>query len=177
MTFCKGLLCSLSVTDAMSYHARRKDLQITDEPSLKKILKTAKYVTIAMCKNNQPYLISLSQGYDEKHNCIYFHCFPEGKKIDYLKSNNSIWGQAIIDYGYAHGECDQYYASVHFSGKVTFLDSLEEKREAVICMIKHLEKNPDPLIAKLNVEKLGKTTIGRIEIEHIIGMKSKKVTL
>ena len=160
----------------MSYHVRRKDLQITDDPSLKKILKSAKYVTIALCRDNKPYLVSLSQGYNESRNCIYFHCFPEGKKIDFLRSNNNVWGQAMIDYGYAQGECDQLYASVHFSGKVTFLQSLEEKREAIICMMKHLEENPEPLIARLDIEKLGRTTIGRIDIEHMTGVKSKKVT-
>jgi len=161
----------------MSYHVRRKDLEITDEPSLKKVMKTAKYVTIAMCKDNQPYLVSLSQGYDEERNCVYFHCFPEGKKIDYLKSNNIVWGQAMIDSGYIYGECDHYYASVHFSGKVTFLESLEEKRQAIICMMRHLEKDPEPLISRLNLEKLGKTTIGRIDIESMTGVKSKRVVI
>jgi nitroimidazol reductase NimA-like FMN-containing flavoprotein (pyridoxamine 5'-phosphate oxidase superfamily) len=161
----------------MSYHVRRKDLEITDKPTLTKVMKAAKYMTIAMCKDNQPYLVSLSQGYDEERNCLYFHCFPEGKKIEYLKSNNLVWGQAIIDKSYVYGECDHHYASVHFSGKVTLLESLEEKRQAVICMMKHLEKDPEPLISKLNLEKLSRTTIGRIDIEIMTGVKSKKVTM
>jgi hypothetical protein len=161
----------------MSYHVRRKDLEIADKSALTKVMRTAKYVTIAMCSGNQPYLVSLSQGYDEEHNCVYFHCFPEGKKIEYLKSNNTVWGQAIIDKGYIYGECDHHYVSVHFSGKVTFLESIEEKRQAVICMMKHLEKDPEPLISKLNLEKLSRTTIGRIDIEVMTGLKSKKVSM
>lgn len=86
-------------------------------------------------------------------------------------------GEALIDHGYIQGECDQFYASVHFQGKVSFIGKLEEKREAIMCMIRHLEKNPEPLITRLNMEKLGRTAIGRVDIQHMTGMKSKKVTI
>ena len=103
----------------MTFHMRRKDKEITNVEVMKKILKSAKYVTLALCMDNQPYLVSLSYGYDENRNCIYFHSATEGKKLIYLKSNNIVWGQALLDYGYAEGECNHLYASVHFSGKVT----------------------------------------------------------
>ena len=79
---------------------RRKDKEITDQAAIKKILYETHYVTLAMVKDNEPYLISLSHVYDEEKNCIYFHCASEGKKLDYLKENNTVWGQAIKDYGY-----------------------------------------------------------------------------
>lgn len=66
----------------MTYHLKRKDLEITDVNIIKKILKSTKYVTIALSMDNKPYLVSLSHGYDEKRNCIYFHCAGEGKKLD-----------------------------------------------------------------------------------------------
>ena len=82
----------------MVFHIRRKDREITINNHLKEALKTASYITIALCKNNEPYLVSLSHGYDEKKNCLYFHCASNGKKIDYLKSNNKVWGQAVQVY-------------------------------------------------------------------------------
>jgi nitroimidazol reductase NimA-like FMN-containing flavoprotein (pyridoxamine 5'-phosphate oxidase superfamily) len=54
----------------MTFHLRRKDKEITDVNTLKKILKTTKYITIALSADNQPYLVSLSHGYDEEHNCL-----------------------------------------------------------------------------------------------------------
>jgi nitroimidazol reductase NimA-like FMN-containing flavoprotein (pyridoxamine 5'-phosphate oxidase superfamily) len=161
----------------MSFHVRRKDKEIADTEVLKRILKSAKYVTIAMCMDNQPYLVSLSHGYDEKHNCIYFHCALEGKKLVYLEANNVVWGQAVLDYGYAEGECEHIYASVHFLGKVTFLTDLGEKRSAVECMIRQLDKNPEPLLARLSNERLEKAAIGKIAIAYMSGKKSKQVTL
>ena len=131
----------------MSYHMRRKELEIKDPAKLKKILKSAKYVTIALAKDNQPYLVSLSHGYDEAENCIYFHCANEGKKIDYLKANNIVWGQALLDGGYRDGECDHFFACAQFRGKVTFLKNVNEKWQAAECMIKQLNKKTEKKIA------------------------------
>ena len=156
----------------MSYHVRRKDREITDSGATRKILKSAKSVTIALCMNNEPYLVSLSHGYDDKHNCIYFHCAPEGKKIKYMKANNRIWGQAVVDY-LVRGECEYTYTCVHFKGKVTLIDDLDEKRRGLECMIRQLSANPEEKIAKLKMEKIGKTAIGRIDIEYMTGKKTR----
>ena len=85
---------------------RRKEKAITEETELRAILQKVKYITIAMCKDNEPQLVSMSHGYDPEKNCIYFHCAREGKKVDYLIVNNIVWGQAIIDQGYIQGACD-----------------------------------------------------------------------
>ena len=161
----------------MSFHVRRKDKEITDTAVLKKILKSSTYVTLALSKSNQPYLVSLSHGYDEARNCLFFHCAKEGKKLEYLRSDNAVWGQALIDRGYAQGECSHKYASVHFSGKVVILESLEEKLAAVKCLINQLDNNPERLVAGLNLERLKSTVIGRIDIDYMTGKKSKEVTV
>lgn len=162
----------------MTFHMRRKDKEITDEGLLKKILKTSKYITIALSMDNQPYLVSLSCGYDEHRNCLYFHCATEGKKLQYMKSNSAVWGQALLDHGYSEGdECAHLYASVHFSGRVTLIENPEEKHRAMKCMMNHLAKNPDALIAKLTPDRLRNTGLGRIDIEYMTGKKSKEVTI
>ncbi len=154
----------------MSFHVRRKDREITGLEEMKKVLKSIKYVTIALCMDNDPYLVSLSHGYDEKRNCIYFHCAPEGKKLAYLRANNNVWGQAVQDYGVSD-ECDYAYTSVHFSGKLFLVDDLREKRHAMEVIIRRLSPNPEVKIAKLNMEKLVKTTMGRIDISCMTGKK------
>lgn len=121
--------------------------------------------------------MTLSHGYDEGLNCIYFHCAKEGKKIDYLKANNKVWGQALLDHGYAQGECNHNFATVQFQGKVTFIDTPEEKRQALECMIRQLEKNPEPLVARIpktSPERLKETNFSRIDIEYMSGKESKK---
>ena len=161
----------------MIYHLRRKDSEISDINIVRRILKSTKHVTVALCMNNEPYLVTLSHGYDEKRNCIYFHCFSEGKKIDYLKSNNTVWGQAMLDLGYVEGQCSHNYATVQFQGKATFPKSLEEKRQALECMIRQLNKDAEKVVQKLKTERIETITIGRIDIDYISGKKSEGLTI
>lgn len=157
---------------------RRKEKAITDEKIMKKILSEVAYVTIALCKDNQPYLVSLSHGYDPDKNCIYFHCASEGKKIEYLEENNVVWGQAIIDQGYVQGACDHLYATTQFKGKVTFIDDFEEKKEALTNMVHKLDKNPDAVIYKqLTQQSVTKITIGRIDIDYLSGKEANDVVI
>jgi nitroimidazol reductase NimA-like FMN-containing flavoprotein (pyridoxamine 5'-phosphate oxidase superfamily) len=152
----------------MSFHVRRKDREITDSEALKKVLKSTKYVTIALCMDNEPYLVSLSHGYDETRNCLYFHCADEGKKLVYLKANSKVWGQAVQDYGVTD-ECDYVYTSVHFSGKISLINDLSEKQHAMEVMVRQLSEKPEEKLAKIKPEKLAKTTMGRIDIKYMTG--------
>jgi nitroimidazol reductase NimA-like FMN-containing flavoprotein (pyridoxamine 5'-phosphate oxidase superfamily) len=154
----------------MSFHVRRKDREITDPDALRKVLKSTKYVTVALCMDNEPYLVSLSHGYDEARNCIYFHCAPEGKKLVYLEANSRVWGQAVLDYGVTD-ECDYAYTCVHFSGKISLIDDLEEKQHAMEIMVRQLSANPEAKLAKIKPEKLARTTMGRIDIDYMSGKK------
>ena len=157
----------------MSFHVRRKDREITDSDALKKVLKSTKYVTVALCMDNEPYLVSLSHGYDETRNCLYFHCADEGKKLLYLKANSKVWGQAVQDYGVTD-ECDYAYTSVHFKGTVTLIEDLREKQHGMKVMVRQLSENPEEKMAKIKPEKLAKTTMGRIDIDYISGKQHQK---
>ena len=152
---------------------RRKEKAITDKTEMVDILKNTKYVTIAMCKDNIPYLVTLSHGYDPQTNSIYFHCAQEGKKIEILKENNVVWGQALIDKGYVTDECNHLYITTQFSGKVTFIDDIEEKRHALTVMIKQLEKAPEKIMQKqITPKSLAGVNIGRIDIDYLSAKKS-----
>jgi nitroimidazol reductase NimA-like FMN-containing flavoprotein (pyridoxamine 5'-phosphate oxidase superfamily) len=52
---------------------------------------------------------------------------------------------------------------------VTFLKTLEEKKEAVVHMVKQLEKNPEQKMATIRDERLNDTLFGRIDIEFMTG--------
>ncbi len=152
----------------MSFHVRRKDREIIDNQKLKRILESTKYVTVALCMDNKPYLVSLSHGYDTARNCIYFHCANEGKKLVYINANNQTWGQAVQDHGVTE-ECDYAYTSVHFSGKISLITNLTEKQHAIEVIVRQLSVNPEEKLAKTKPEKIAKTTIGRIDIDHMTG--------
>ena len=157
---------------------RRKEKEITDENEMLAVILNAKYIIIAMCKENVPYLATLSHGYDRDKNCIYFHCAGEGKKIDILREHNIVWGQALMDKGYVQGSCDHLYATTQFMGRVTFIDDIEEKRHALEIMIKALENDPKKVMeSQLTVESVKGVQIGRIDVEYMSGKKSEKVII
>jgi len=157
---------------------RRTEKAITDKDEMKHILQTAQYITIAMCMDNQPYLVTLSHGYDLEKDVLFFHCASDGKKIDYLASNNVVWGQALIDHGYAQGACDHLYETTQFKGRVSFIHDLEEKKQALINMIQKLDENPQEIInTQLKEKSVSKVTIGRIDIEFMTGKKQKTVNI
>jgi len=157
---------------------RRKEKKITSREDLIAILGSTKYVTIAMCLNNEPYLVTLSHGYDQDRNCLYFHCAQNGKKIDILKENNVVWGQALLDKGYVQGACDHLYATTQFRGTVTFIEDPEEKRHALEVMIEGLEDEPDQVKAtQITEESVKGVGIGRIDIDYMSGKKSEEVII
>ncbi|TRO46758.1 hypothetical protein E2P60_04595 [Candidatus Bathyarchaeota archaeon] len=160
----------------MSFHVRRKDREITDFAALREVLKSTKYVTVALCMGNEPYLVSLSHGYDEKRNCLYFHCADEGKKIVYLKANNRVWGQAVEDYGVTD-ECDYAYKSVHFKGTMSLINDSSEKQHAMKVLVRQLSETPEEKLAKIKPEKLAKTTMGKIDITYMSGKQHQHSNL
>ncbi|MGD0449525.1 MAG: pyridoxamine 5'-phosphate oxidase family protein [Candidatus Bathyarchaeia archaeon] len=154
----------------MSFHVRRKDREITDCEELQQVLKSTKYVTVALCMENEPYLVSLSHGYDEDKNCLYFHCATEGKKLEFLRVNSRVWGQALLDFGVTE-DCDYAYTSVHFSGKMSLIEDLVEKQHAMEVLVRQVSLNPEEKLAKIKPEKLEKQTMGRIDIDYMSGKK------
>jgi len=158
----------------MNYHMRRKDKEITDSSEMKYILEKTLYVTLAMTMEDMPYLVTLSHGYDSKKNCIYFHSAEEGKKLDYLRSNPKVWGQAILDLGYDMGECNHHYASVMFRGVTSFVEDEGEKWEILADMTHKLEIDPKRLIETRSKKAVMGTIVGRIDINHMTGKKTKE---
>jgi uncharacterized protein len=157
----------------MSFHVRRKDREISNIVEMHQVLKTTKYITIALCMDNEPYLVSLSHGYDEAKSCLYFHCAPEGKKLVYAKDNSKVWGQAVLDFGVTE-ECDYAYTSVQFSGTFGLIEDLTEKHQAMEVLVRQVSVNPEEKLARIRPEKLASTTMVKIKIEYMSGKKHLK---
>jgi nitroimidazol reductase NimA-like FMN-containing flavoprotein (pyridoxamine 5'-phosphate oxidase superfamily) len=150
------------------YHLRRTDRELTDEGEIERVLIKARYLTLAMCRENRPYLVALNHGFDSEEHCFYFHCAGSGRKIDVLRTNPYVWGMVIEDHGYLDGACDHTYRSVMFAGTVTFLDDDSDKRRALEVMIRQQESNPEKVMAELLIpSQVEAVTIGRIDIEEL----------
>jgi len=155
---------------AKKYHLRREDRSMSERSELLEVIDKQRHMTIAMAKDNNPYLATVNYAFDESSNCFYFHCAGIGKKVDYLKSNSGVWGQILDDLGYMEGECDHAYRTVQFRGAAKLIFRRAEKRKALSLMIEKLEKNPGAAKKKFIKESsLSKVLTVRIDVKEMTG--------
>ncbi len=159
----------------MLYHIRRKEKEFTDIESKVKVLKSQNYVTLSMVDDGEPYMVPLSQAYDEERNRVYIHMASEGRKLSVLRKNPSVWGMALQDHGYHKGECSHLYASVMFKGKVVFIKDVEEKKHAFRVLADQLEPELEARERFASSEGIPGTVVAYIDIDDWSGKKSSEI--
>jgi nitroimidazol reductase NimA-like FMN-containing flavoprotein (pyridoxamine 5'-phosphate oxidase superfamily) len=155
----------------VKYHLRRKDKEITDKESQIAILKNGKYATIGLCRDGEPYVVTLNYGLDANKTVLYFHCAKEGLKLDFLHANPRVCVTVIEDLGYRSGECNHAYRSVVLWGRMRTVEDLIEKKHGVEILFQHLEEDPDPIRARNLKSDQDYLRVGilRLDIEDITG--------
>ena len=126
------------------------------------VLRGQKYLSLAMARDNQPYLVSLNYAFDEQEECFYVHCAPEGRKLDFMRQNPNGWGQVIEDQGYVTGQCSHAYRSVMFEAQAQFIEDPAQKRRALALMIDHADPDPEPLKQKL---------VATTDLDHVVVLR------
>ena len=67
---------------------RRTEKEISDRPRLDALIRDSLVCRVAMAKDNAPYLVPLSFGYDGT--AIYLHTAPAGRKISHFEANPQV---------------------------------------------------------------------------------------
>ena len=127
----------------MSHPLRRADREITDPLEIETILAEARYATIALADGDEPYVVTLSCGFDAIANRLCFHVAPAGRKLDIIARNPRACVTVIADLGYKTGECAHPYRSVVMTGRMRMVTDLSEARAAMKTLIGHLEAAED----------------------------------
>jgi uncharacterized protein len=155
----------------MKYHMRRKDRQINDWAAIEELLARGKYATLALCCNNEPYIVTMNYGYDAADRCLYFHCAADGAKTDFVKANPAACATIIEDKGYVQGKCKHYYRSAVMRGRVEILFDEDKKMRAFETMIRHLEEKPELVMETLpgRMDRFGGMHVWRFVIEEASG--------
>ncbi len=153
------------------YHLKRKDKEMTSSKEMRAIIKRGQYTTIALCHNDEPYIVTMNYGYDEKQSALYFHAALEGQKLEFIEYNPNACATIIEDLGYKQGECSHSYRTVVTRGRIAIVDNLDEKKHGLNIMIDHLEKSPTEAKKKFlkNDSTYDTVTILRLDIEEITG--------
>lgn len=152
------------------YHMQnRPNREITNRPEIEGLLKNGKFCVIAMCKDNKPYVVSLSYGYDPVKNALYFHCAKQGLKMDFIAQNSEVCATIIEDGGYVITECAHNYKTVVFWGTLQIVPDIEEKKQGMRVLLNHLEGDAAIVETKFlkSVEQFSHMEILRLDIHQM----------
>jgi len=67
---------------------RRRDRLVEDRKQIDAIIRGSDVCRLALAKDNMPYVVPLSFGYDGE--AIYIHTARSGKKIEYFEANDKV---------------------------------------------------------------------------------------
>lgn len=121
----------------------KRELQITDEAQIRKILDTAKVLNLGLAVDNEPYVVPMNYGYamdGEGKLTVYLHSALKGKKLDMIRQNPRVFFELDCDLTPFEGKLPcQYglsYSSVMGRGTATIVEDVEEKQKALTLLMK-----------------------------------------
>jgi len=146
---------------------RRNDRQITDRVIIDDIIRRCHVCHLALCENDNPYVVPLNYGYDGQY--LYFHSATTGKKLDILKRNNRVSFEFDLLHSITTSEraCDwgANYESVIGHGTAVVLENLEDKRCALAAIMRQYRGSE----ANFSEEELRRVAVIRVLITDVTG--------
>jgi len=147
---------------------RRKDKEIHQPELINTIIASARVCRLGLCRDNQPYIIPVSFGYDGV--AIYFHTASEGQKIDYLAANNRACFEfehevAIIPHESEACKWTFSFYSVIGFGNVEEICAARDKVRALHLIMRQYSDQK----WNFDEQQLANTRLWRISIEQITG--------
>lgn len=148
---------------------RRKEREITDLDDIKYILSAGLICRLALSVDDVPYIVPLNYGVEFSDPIIfYFHCAPEGRKLEMLKQNNHVCFEIEADTEVIRGKqaCDwsMNYKSVIGYGRVDIVSDQDQMIHGLDTIMMHYAGEGDftyspklldrMYILKLTVENL-----------------------
>ena len=116
---------------------RRKDREVSQLADKLAILDQCQVCRVAMCVNEQPYIVPLNFGYEmaDSRLILYLHGAAEGKKVDMLRQNPNVCFEVDTEHGLVgteHVKNYSYtYASVIGFGVAEFIEEPAQKLRAL----------------------------------------------
>lgn len=109
----------------------------SDLKKIEALIKESLVCRLGINHGKTPYVIPLSFGY--LNNTLYFHSGPEGQKLNLLKTDPNVCFEfdRISEVIEAKNPCswDMNYQSIIGTGKVEFIEKMEDKIKALKIII------------------------------------------
>ena len=150
------------------HEIRRKD-RILDEKRAIELLLTAEYgfLSLGESENGYAYGIPISFAYDLKDNALYFHCAPEGHKLENMKRNNKVSFCVVGNTQVLGEKFTTLYESVMVFGKADMDSTEKDKRFALRKLLEKYSPNDLETGEKYINTSIDRTQTFKITIEKI----------
>lgn len=153
----------------MFREVRRQNRILEDEVRIQDLLNTSEYgfLSLGTYKNGYAYGVPISYAYHKDSKNLYFHCAPEGQKLDMIKQNNKV---SFCIVGITKPIPNQFttlFESVIVFGRVSLDLSQEEKRTALRLLVKKYSQGFEDLGEKYMDKSWDRTAVFKIKIDHI----------
>ncbi|QAA77214.1 MAG: hypothetical protein BIP78_1448 [Candidatus Bipolaricaulis sibiricus] len=157
-----------------TYHLRRREREIIDPEELVSVLRRSRYMAVAMCRGGEAYVVTLSHGYSQAENALYFHCARDGLKLEFLRENPCVCATAVEDLGYRESECTHAYRSVVVRGTMHLVTDPCDLAHGLRVLLAHHEPDPDAAERKLlpNSASYDRVAVLRLDIAGMTGKRS-----
>lgn len=153
---------------------RRQDRLLEEKETLQ-LLQNGEYGFLALTDDRSAYGIPISFVYDNKSS-IYFHCAPDGKKLNCIKTNPSACFCVVGKTDVKPALFTTAYESILVFGDVTLLTDDEERENALLLLVDKYSPKYKETGAQYIKGSFGRTAVLKLSIEKISG-KSKKIPL
>ncbi len=157
----------------LKYHMHKSEQELKDSEEIQAIISQGKYVTLSLCREDEPYIVTLNYGYDRAKGALYFHTALKGLKLEFVEVNPRVCGTVVEDRGYVAGRCDHAYRSVILYGTLCRVTDLEEKKHGMQVMLTHLEERPEEVKRRLLKDDARYRTVVILRLD-ISGMTGKQ---
>ena len=153
---------------------RRKDKEIVDEKVMVSIIEKAIVCRVAMCWQDEPYVIPMNFGYQD--NYIYLHSAGEGRKLDILRNNDKVCIEFDVDVELVQSQeackTSMKYKSVLIFGTAVILKDIAEKKKALDIIMHHYYYHDSLSVFHYPEDALEKVIIIKVKIENMTGKEA-----
>lgn len=141
---------------------RRKDREVTDIRDIHAIIDASDCCRVAFSEADGPYIVPLNFGFvpgGEQGGVFYFHGAKEGKKAELMAGGARVGFELDTRHELIQGNtaCDYAYRfqSVVGKGLASAVDDPAEKRNALICIMRHYSSRNDFAFTDAQVAAVG----------------------
>ncbi len=160
----------MTTDESGRYAMRRKDREMPGRSEQLEVIRAGRYMTLALSRGDEPYMVPLCYAFSEDENCFYAHCATDGKKLDFLRANPRVWGQVVEDLGYADGKATYRFRSVMFEAKAEEVSESEAKRAALRAILDRYEPRAEELAPKMMAGGIvDRTAVLRLRVAAMTG--------